>query len=67
MIRKPKAVVITFDENGDPSVEAVGYAGRACLTATEEIERALGMHSTTRTTTPDMRRVEKERGNVRTR
>jgi len=37
-----KKIVITFDGNGDSSIEAFGFTGGECLKATQSIEEALG-------------------------
>lgn len=35
-------IEITFDENGAPSIEGVGFKGKGCQEATEPFEKALG-------------------------
>lgn len=37
-----KEIVITIDKQGNTSVEAFGYKGKACLDATEAFEKILG-------------------------
>jgi hypothetical protein len=37
-----KKIVVTFEPNGDTSVEAFGFSGGDCLKATKSIEDALG-------------------------
>ncbi len=37
-----KKIVITFDEQGNSSIEAFGFAGTECLKATKSLEEALG-------------------------
>ncbi len=37
-----KEIIISFDEEGDPVVEAKGYQGQGCRAATKPYEDALG-------------------------
>jgi hypothetical protein len=37
-----KKIIITFEKDGTSKVEAHGFSGKACLSATEDIERAIG-------------------------
>lgn len=37
-----KTITITIDCQGEATIEANGYAGAACLKATEQLERVLG-------------------------
>lgn len=37
-----KTIVVNFDEAGNPSVEAKGFAGKVCKKETEFLEKALG-------------------------
>ena len=48
-----KTITVTI-ENGEASVETTGFAGKECLTATADLEQALGKQ-TTLTMTPESR------------
>jgi Protein of unknown function (DUF2997) len=37
-----KKIVITFEQNGNSSIEAFGFSGSDCLAATKSFEEALG-------------------------
>ncbi len=37
-----KEIEITFDTEGNSTMEAKGYSGRGCLKATKDFENALG-------------------------
>ncbi|MFW6007895.1 MAG: DUF2997 domain-containing protein [archaeon] len=37
-----KEIIITFDENGESTVETKGFKGRECKKASEFIEKGLG-------------------------
>lgn len=37
-----KEVLVTIDEEGNTSIEALGYTDGTCRTVTEDIEKALG-------------------------
>jgi len=37
-----KKIVITFEQNGNSSIEAFGFSGGDCLAATKSFEEALG-------------------------
>ena len=41
-----KEIVITFDEQGEVGIDAVGFKGTACTKAIEAFERALGRAKT---------------------
>lgn len=47
-----KTIKITFHQNGERTVEAVGYQGPECKTATKFIEDALGIAG------PEVRKAE---------
>tara|TARA_B100000949_G_scaffold168084_1_gene148471 strand:- start:792 stop:974 length:183 start_codon:yes stop_codon:yes gene_type:complete len=48
-----KTITVTI-ENGEASVKTSGFKGKECLTATAELEKALGKQ-TTLTMTPESR------------
>lgn len=45
-------IIIEIDKDGSVQVEAVGFKGKACMKATEFLEKILGK-VTRRTTKPD--------------
>lgn len=51
-----KEIFITFDEDGNPVVEAKGFAGQGCKAATKPFEDALGVATQT-TPKPEMSQV----------
>ncbi len=60
-----KQIVVTFDLEGHPTVEAKGFQGTECLAATKALEAALGGEVTSRTPKPEMakRRTVVRQGN----
>lgn len=38
-----KTIIVDISETGEVSIEAVGFKGKACETATASLEKALGV------------------------
>ena len=45
-----KKILVTFSENGEVKVEAKGFSGKGCLSATKFVEEALGKKGDTKLT-----------------
>ena len=48
-----KEIVVSFDEEGNTEIEAIGYTDGACRKATKEIEEALGKVTKRKIKDPD--------------
>jgi len=48
-----KRVRVTVRADGTTVIEPIGFRGRACLKATAELERALGVDASTRKLKPE--------------
>jgi len=53
-----KTITVTI-QDGEASVETTGFAGKECLTATAELEKALGKKTDTRMTSESRLRSSK--------
>lgn len=51
-----KSVTVTIDDNGNPSIEVNGVAGKSCTELTKDLERKLGIESKPRTIKPEYNR-----------
>lgn len=57
MNRKKYVAVVVDPETGKVEVDAVGYAGKACLSATRPIIDALGIEVDSDTPKPEMKQT----------